>query len=103
MTPDQIKDAIEISFPDIRSKLRHNPDGWAFYLGEIREGSNPTRIARAVQRSPAAPTKFKLAVTSRVNGVEAVQEVHTPKQVCDLVAEEIRLWTLHFGASAGAD
>jgi hypothetical protein len=100
MTPDQIKRAIEASFPNIRSKPRRSPDGWAFYLDEIREGPNPTRIARAVQRAPASGTKFKLAVTSRVKGVEAIREVHTAKQACDLVAEEIRLWHLHFGASA---
>lgn len=102
MTPNQVKEAVEGSFPIIRSKPRHNPDGRAFYLGEIREGPNPTRIARAVQRSPAAPTKFKLAVTSRVKGVEAVHEVHTARQVCDQVAEEVRLWQLHFGTPAGA-
>jgi hypothetical protein len=63
MTPDQIKQAIESSFPKIRSKPRRNPDGWAFYLGEIREGPHSTRIARAVRKTPVAATKFKLAVT----------------------------------------
>ena len=36
MTPDQIKQAIESAFPKVRSKPRHNPDGWAFFLGEVR-------------------------------------------------------------------
>jgi len=96
MTPDQIKQAIESSFPTIRSKPRRNPDGWAFYLGEIREGPHSTRIARAVQKTPAAATKFKLAVTSRAKNGEAVHEVHTARQVQELVTEEIRLWHLHF-------
>jgi hypothetical protein len=102
MTPDEIKTVIEAAFPTIRSKPRHNPDGWAFYLGEIREGPNPTRVARALQRSLTAPTKFKLAVTSRVKDIEAVYEVHTAKQVCDLIAEEVRLWKFHFAAPTSA-
>lgn len=102
MTPGQIKGAIEAAFPGIRSKPRHSPDGWAFYLEEIREGPRSTRIARAVQGSTASGTKLKLAVTSRVRGVEAVREVHTAKQVSELMAEEIRLWHLHFGTPAGA-
>ena len=97
MTPDQIKQAIEATFPAVRSKRRRNPDGWSFYLDEIREGPNPTRIARAVQKSPSAPTKFKLAVTSRLKGAETLHAVHTPGQVAKVVAEEIRLWQLHFG------
>jgi hypothetical protein len=101
MTPDQIKQTIESSFAAILSKPRHNPDGWAFYLGEIREGPHSTRIARAVQKTPAGATKFKLAVSSRVKGTDAVQEVHTATQVRDLVAEEIRLWHLHFGGLTG--
>ena len=98
MNPEQIKKVIEASFPRVRSKRRRNPDGWAFYLDEVREGSRSTRLARALQSTPAGRTKFKLAVTSRVKGVEAVHEVHTAEELNDLVAEEIRLWDFHFGA-----
>ena len=103
MTPGQIKQAIESAFPKVRSKPRHNPDGWAFYLGEMRErGQHSTRIARAVQRSPTSATQFKLAVSSRVKGKDVLRDVHTAKQVQEVVAEEIRLWHLYFGKSPGA-
>jgi hypothetical protein len=86
----------------VRFKRRRNPDGWAFYLGEIQEGVNSTRLARAVQRTPTSVTKFKLAVTSRVKRAETVKEVHTAGQVKELIAEEIRLWKLHLGTQPGA-
>lgn len=103
MNPGQIKQAIESAFPKICSKPRHNPDGWAFYLSDVRErGPDSTRVARAVQRTPASATQFKLAVTSRVKGKDVLHEVHSVKQVQETVAEEIRLWHLHFGESSGA-
>jgi hypothetical protein len=37
-----------------------------------------------------------------VKGVETVRDVHTAKQVGELVGEEIRLWHLHFGTPTGA-
>jgi hypothetical protein len=103
MTPVEIEQAIESAFPNVRSKPRQNPDGWAFYLDEMSGGGpQSTRIARAVQKSPASSTQFKLAVSSRVEGKDVLRDVHTAKQVQEAVAEEIRLWHLHFGKSPGA-
>ena len=102
MTPDVIKSVIEAAFPDIRSKPRRNPYGWAFYLGTIREAPNSTRTARAVQRTLAGRTQFKLSVTSRVSGVEALREVHSAEEVRALITEEIRLWHRDYGADTGA-
>lgn len=31
MTPDEVKDFVEINYPDIKVEPRHNPDGWAFF------------------------------------------------------------------------
>ena len=103
MTPGEIKQAIESAFPKVRSKPRHNPDGWAFYLDEVSSGGpHSTRIARAVQKTPASSTQFKLAVSSRVKGRQVLRDVHTAKQVHEAVTEEVRLWHLHFGRSSGA-
>jgi hypothetical protein len=45
-----------------------------------------------VQWTPQAPTKFKLAVTSRREGAPFEIEVDTPEEVRRRFADELRLW-----------
>jgi hypothetical protein len=98
MSPDQIKVFIEKSYPGIVCERRRSPDGWAFYKGTVQKGSNPTRIARAVQRRPGAPVKFKPAVSARLmkdKGLE-VEISGGATQVRELFDRELELWSRHF-------
>lgn len=83
MNPDQIKAVVEQSFPGVTFKARHNPDGWAFYVGSVR-------VARAIQGSSDAPTYFKLALSSR-QGPERVLTVQTAAEVRGLMESELAL------------
>lgn len=97
MTPEQIKNFIEATFPDIVSEQRNNPDGWAFYFKEVRKGTNPSRIARAVQSSEGSPTRFKLAVSARLNTNEEFEIIDPDEQqVRELFKHELKLWIEHF-------
>ncbi|HDS1685858.1 MULTISPECIES: hypothetical protein [Pseudomonas] len=68
MTPEQIRAFIEREYSHLVAEPRHNPDGWAFFLGAPRRGADSNRIFRAVQHSGGGPTRLKLAVTSRLKG-----------------------------------
>jgi hypothetical protein len=90
MTPDEIKNFIEASFPNIVSEPRHNPYGWAFYLKEVRKHPTSSRIARATQRE-GSPTEFKLAVSSLKQGQNIVIYDPSEQQVQEKVEHEIML------------
>jgi hypothetical protein len=97
MTPNEIKNFIEANFAGIKSEPRNNPDGWAFYFGEVQRGSNPSRIARAVQSGDRGQTFFKLAVSERlVRDYE--YEITNPdeRQVRELFERELMLWMQNF-------
>lgn len=68
MSPDDILAFVERSYSHLVAEPRHNPDGWAFFLGAPRRGADSNRIFRAVQHSGGGPTRLKLAVTSRLKG-----------------------------------
>ncbi|MEE9944935.1 hypothetical protein [Pseudomonas sp. 43(2021)] len=68
MSPDDILAFVEREYSHLVAEPRHNPDGWAFFLGAPRRGADSNRIFRAVQHSSGGPTRLKLAVTSRLKG-----------------------------------
>ncbi|MEP0910893.1 hypothetical protein NDI45_08185 [Leptolyngbya sp. GB1-A1] len=97
MTPEEIKNFVEANFTDIVSEQRNNPDGWSFYFKEVRKGTNSSRIARAVQANEGSPTRFKLAVSARLNP-NGEAEIIDPneQQVRELFEHELELWVEHF-------
>ena len=66
MDPDEIKAFVEVNFPEIKVTRRHRPDGWSFWYGKVRRGSNPTRIARAVEIRHGGPAEVKPAASLRI-------------------------------------
>jgi hypothetical protein len=99
MNPNQIKAFIETNYPGIVSERRRNPDGWAFYKGTVQKGSNPTRIARLLQRRPGAPVKVKPAVSARLQNDNALEiELKGGEaELRVLFNRELALWYQHFG------
>lgn len=83
MNPDEVKAVIEETFPQISVKPRRNPDGWSFFVGA-------TRVARAVQSTPQAPTYFKLALSS-LQSSEKVVIVKNAAELKALVESELSL------------
>lgn len=99
MTPDQIKALVEREYPHLIAERRSNPDGWAFYLNTVQQGSNPTRIARAVQRRPSSPVTFKPAISARLANNKRFEIPITggASQIRELFDTELALWREHFG------
>ena len=98
MTPDEIKRYIQANFRTIVARPRNNPDGWAFFCGEVRRGPRSTRIARALDDGHGG-TRFKLSVTSRLTDRNVVCKLTSEEQLRELFEEELRLGLEHLGWS----
>jgi hypothetical protein len=99
MNPNQIKAFIETSYPGIASERRRNPDGCALFQGTVQKGSNPSRIARVLQRRPGAPVNFKSAVSARLQRDKALEiELKGGEaELRMLFDRELARWYQHFG------
>ncbi|HEU4699355.1 MAG TPA: hypothetical protein VFS40_09250 [Gemmatimonadales bacterium] len=100
MSPDAIKDLVDRDFTSMRAERRHNPDGWSFFVHDVRRHAKPTRVARALRPWPGSPTFVELAMTSRLTGAEHEVEADSADQVAALLQEELRLYAEHFGGPA---
>lgn len=95
MSPDDVKKVLLGAFPRLKAQRRSNPDGWSFYMDEVRSGVKSTRIARAVRASPSAPTELKLSVTARLRSEPHTFEAFDADEVLKLVEAEIELFARH--------
>lgn len=97
MSPDQMKAALTMRFPELKAEARENPDGWAFFLGAPRRGVNSNRIVRATRAGPAAATRLKCCISSRISDRDVELEfAGSEAELQALVAEEIRLYQERF-------
>jgi hypothetical protein len=95
MTPDQIKAFVERTYPTLTAEPRSAPDGWAFFEGPRRGGADPNRIFRATRSSASAPTKLKLAITSRMTEALELSFYGSEEELRSLIDRELRLWHRH--------
>ena len=102
MSPDEILPALSQSHKELVARRRHNPDGWAFFLGQPLSGTKSNRIVRATRSSAGAITQFKLAVSSRHYSKK--KEVRFSGDIAalrKLVEHELHLFRKHFAAHDG--
>ena len=77
---------------------RNNPDGYSFFLGAPRRGSDSNRIIRAVRRNESGPVQLKLAVSSRIEGEDKeVSFEGGEESLVKLIELEIKLYEERFG------
>jgi hypothetical protein len=100
MSPNDVKELVEARYPKL--VCRRRADGWAFYLGDVREGPNSTRIARVSRRGRNAATKLKPVATARLTRQKNLEIEVTggQAQVQDLLDRELSVWREHFGEKA---
>jgi hypothetical protein len=98
MNPEQVNRFVADHYPDLVAERRHRPDGWSFYYRTVQRGSNPSRIARVVQRRPGAPVMFKPAVSARLAREKKleIQIKGGAAQVRELLDKELALWQAHY-------
>jgi hypothetical protein len=94
MTPEEIRIALAEHFPQLIPEPRTSPDGWSFFLGEVRRGPNSTRIFHANRSSPGAVTMVRLPVSRRVLGDGEYYEAFTGNidTLLQLVTRELQLY-----------
>lgn len=97
MSPDQVRSIIECKFPMLIAEERNSPDGYSFFLGAPRRGSDSNRIIRAVQCSVSGPVQLKLAISSRIEGKDKEVRFHGDEEsLVKLVELEIKLYEERF-------
>lgn len=98
MSPDKVRSIIECKFPMLVAEERNNPDGYSFFFGASRRGSDSNRIIRAVQRSENGPVQLRFAVSSRIEGKDKeVSFDGDEEKLVKLVELEINLYEERFG------
>jgi 5-methylcytosine-specific restriction protein A len=58
MNPDQIREIVLASFPELESRERRNPDGWSFWLLDSGKVRKPQRIFRVLERLSGSEIKW---------------------------------------------
>jgi len=98
MSPDQVRSIIECNFPMLISEDRNGPDGYSFFLGAPRRGSDSNRIIRVVQRSENGPVQLKFSISSRIEGKgKEISFDGDEESLVKLVGLEIKLYEERFG------
>jgi hypothetical protein len=98
MTPDEIRRFCESNYPQLTAEARSNPDGYSFFLGTPRRGPDSNRILRAVSQGSQGASQLKLAVSSRIEGVEK-EFIFSDREAAltRLLDRELELFRNHFG------
>lgn len=98
MSPKEIRALLEATHPELKVRVRQNPDGYSFFFGPPRGGSNPNRIIRAVSAQGGRATSLKLAISSRLGLEPCKAELFTgtPEQLLECIDKEICLFHLYF-------
>jgi hypothetical protein len=99
MSPDQIRVFVQQSYPVLTWEPRSSPTGWSFFHGPKRGSTQANRIFRVTRSSPAAPTKLKLAITSRLTEDLDLSFGGNEEDLRYLIDRELRLWNTHFESS----
>lgn len=98
MSPDKVRLMVERNFPKLIAKERKASDGYAFYLGSPRGGSESNRIIRAVQYSKNGPVKLKLAISTRVERKnKEISFEGGEEALVELIKHEIKLYEERLG------
>jgi hypothetical protein len=71
----------------------------SFFHGPKRGSTQANRIFRVTRSSPAAPTKLKLAITSRLTEDLDLSFGGNEEDPRYLIDRELRLWNTHFESS----
>jgi hypothetical protein len=101
MSPEEIHATVQEFYPALTAEARTSPDGWSFFQGPKCGSSRANRIFRATRSSGSAPTKLKLAITSRLTQELELSFRGTEEELRYLIDRELRLWHTRLEKACG--
>ena len=93
MSPDQVRELVLQSFPELKVGPRSD-GGWSFFLGVKNPPPNSNRIVRV--RGSAVGSSILRVVRSRIEGKQIWVSCSGPEDLKRLVSEEIQQYVDHY-------